>query len=117
MRTLRDLARDRIVLIVAHRAGTLAACDRIVFASAGSIVATGSNEELSRTCAPYREYLSITESEIEPASALCRNGVSPLCRWHSGIAGARRLPLSNTANDIERGATEQLRSEQIRRRP
>ncbi len=66
MRTLRNLARDRIVLIVAHRAGTLAACDRIVFASAGSIVAIGSNDELSRTCAPYREYLSITESEIEP---------------------------------------------------
>ncbi len=66
MRTLRNLARDHIVLIVAHRAGTLAACDRIVFASAGAIIAIGSNDELSRTCAPYREYLSITESEIEP---------------------------------------------------
>ena len=64
MRTLRDLARDRIVLIVAHRAGTLAACDRILFASQGSIVATGSNEDLRRTCAPYREYLSTTESEM-----------------------------------------------------
>ena len=64
MRTLRDLARDRIVLIVAHRAGTLAACDRILFASDGCMVATGSNEELRRTCAPYREYLSIAESEI-----------------------------------------------------
>lgn len=66
MRTLRDIARDHIVLIVAHRAGTLAACDRILFASEGSMVATGSNEELRRTCAPYREYLSITDSEIEP---------------------------------------------------
>jgi ABC-type multidrug transport system fused ATPase/permease subunit len=66
MRVLRDLARDRIVLIVAHRAGTLAACDRILFASAGSIVATGSNDELCRNCEPYREYLSITESGIEP---------------------------------------------------
>ena len=65
MRTLRDIARDRIVLIVAHRAGTLAACDRILFASDGSMVATGSNEELRRTCAPYRQYLSITETEIE----------------------------------------------------
>ena len=65
MRTLRDLARDRIVLIVAHRAGTLAACDRILFVRDGTMVAAGSNEELRRTCAPYREYLSITESEIE----------------------------------------------------
>jgi ABC-type multidrug transport system fused ATPase/permease subunit len=63
MRTLRDVARDRIVLIVAHRAGTLAGCDRILFASGGSMVATGSNEELCRTCQPYREYLSLTESE------------------------------------------------------
>ncbi len=65
MRTLRDIARDHIVLIVAHRAGTLAACDRILFASDGSIFATGSNEELRRACAPYREYLSIAGSEIE----------------------------------------------------
>ncbi len=64
MRTLREIARDRIVLIVAHRAGTLAACDRILFASDGAMVATGSNDELRRTCAPYREYLSVTESEI-----------------------------------------------------
>jgi ABC-type multidrug transport system fused ATPase/permease subunit len=66
MRTLRDIARDRIVLIVAHRAGTLAACDRILFASDGCMVATGSNDELRRTCAPYREYLSITDSGIQP---------------------------------------------------
>jgi ABC-type multidrug transport system fused ATPase/permease subunit len=65
MRTLRDIARDRIVLIVAHRAGTLAACDRILFACNGSMVATGSNDELRSTCAPYREYLSITETEIQ----------------------------------------------------
>ncbi len=64
MRTLHEIARDRIVLIVGHRAGTLASCDRIMFASEGSIVATGTNEELRRTCAAYREYLSITDSEI-----------------------------------------------------
>ncbi len=64
MQTLRELARDRIVLIVAHRAGTLALCDRILFASDGSMIASGSDEELRATCAPYREYLSITESEM-----------------------------------------------------
>jgi ATP-binding cassette subfamily B protein len=66
MRTLRDLARDRVVLIVAHRAGTLAACDRVLFASDGCMVAAGSNEELHRTCPSYREYLSLTDSEIQP---------------------------------------------------
>jgi len=28
------------------------------------MVATGSNEELRRTCEPYRKYLSLTESEM-----------------------------------------------------
>jgi ATP-binding cassette subfamily B protein len=66
MRTLREISRERIVLIVAHRAGTLAACDRVILVRDGTIVATGSNDELRRTCAPYREYLSLTESEIQP---------------------------------------------------
>jgi ATP-binding cassette, subfamily B, bacterial len=64
MRTLKELARDRIVLIVAHRAGTLEACDRIFFASDGAMVAAGSDDELRRNCAHYREYLALTESEI-----------------------------------------------------
>ncbi len=59
MRTLREIARDHIVLIVAHRAGTLAACDRILFASDGAMVASGTNDELRHSCASYREYLSI----------------------------------------------------------
>jgi subfamily B ATP-binding cassette protein MsbA len=66
MRTLRDISRERIVLIVAHRANTLALCDRILFVRDGTMVATGSDNELRRTCAPYREYLAVAESEIPP---------------------------------------------------
>jgi ABC-type multidrug transport system fused ATPase/permease subunit len=65
MRTLHEIARDHIVLIVAHRAGTLADCDRIVFIRDGTVIAAGSDDVLRRSSAPYREYLSITESEIE----------------------------------------------------
>jgi ABC-type multidrug transport system fused ATPase/permease subunit len=61
MRTLRDLARDRIVLIVAHRTGALAICDRVLFVADGSMVAMGPHEELRQTCARYREYLSVAE--------------------------------------------------------
>jgi len=64
MRTLRDLASDHIVLVVAHRAGILAACDRVLFASEGTIVAAGSDAELRRTCPAYRDYLAVTESEL-----------------------------------------------------
>jgi ATP-binding cassette, subfamily B, bacterial len=61
MRTLRDLARDRIVLIVAHRSSALSICDRIVFVAEGTMIAMGPHEELRRTCARYREYLSVAE--------------------------------------------------------
>jgi ABC-type multidrug transport system fused ATPase/permease subunit len=68
MRTLRDLARDRIVLVAAHRVSTLSICDRILFVSEGSVIAAGSHEELRRTCAPYVEYLSIALNR-EPSTA------------------------------------------------
>ena len=62
MRTLRELARDRIVLVTAHRVSTLAACDRILLVLEGALIAAGSHEELLRTCRQYSDYLSIAES-------------------------------------------------------
>ncbi len=62
--TLRALARDRIVIIVAHRPDTLAACDRVTFLGAGTIDAIGTHTELLASSAAYRAYLSVTQSEI-----------------------------------------------------
>jgi ATP-binding cassette, subfamily B, bacterial len=64
IRTLRALARDRIVLIVAHRPGTLAACDRVIFIRDGTVAAAGTHPEMLASCPAYREYLAVTESEI-----------------------------------------------------
>jgi ATP-binding cassette subfamily B protein len=64
IRTLRALAHDRIVLIVAHRPGTLAACDRVIFIRDGTIAAAGTHQELLGSCPAYREYLALTEAEI-----------------------------------------------------
>ncbi|MGA6972543.1 MAG: ABC transporter ATP-binding protein [Candidatus Binatus sp.] len=64
MKTLTALARDRIVIIVAHRAGTLAACDRVFFIDDGTIGASGTNEHLIASCAAYRAYLAQTSAEI-----------------------------------------------------
>jgi ABC-type multidrug transport system fused ATPase/permease subunit len=61
---LRDLARDRIVLIVAHRPSTLAACDRVIFVHQGTIQASGTHAHLLESYPSYRAYLAAADSEI-----------------------------------------------------
>jgi len=64
MKTLTALARDRIVIIVAHRASTLAACDRVFFIENGTIGASGSHAEMIASKAGYRAYLAQSDAEI-----------------------------------------------------
>jgi ABC-type multidrug transport system fused ATPase/permease subunit len=63
--TLRAIARDRIVLVVAHRPETLSACDRIFFVNDATVAASGSHDELLRSCPAYAAYLARTRSEIQ----------------------------------------------------
>ena len=65
IKTLRALASDRIVIIVAHRADTLAACDRVMFVHGGTIAAAGTHLELLASNPAYREYLAHTGAEIQ----------------------------------------------------
>jgi ATP-binding cassette subfamily B protein len=60
--TLRQLAAGRIVIIVAHRAETLALCDRVHFMSGGRIRASGSHPELIGGCPEYAAYFAINTS-------------------------------------------------------
>jgi ABC-type multidrug transport system fused ATPase/permease subunit len=62
--TLKALARDRIVIIVAHRAGTLAACDRVFFIHDGTVAASGTHAHLLATNLDYQAYLAQTAAEI-----------------------------------------------------
>jgi ABC-type multidrug transport system fused ATPase/permease subunit len=62
--TLKALARDRIVIIVAHRAGTLGACDRVFFIHDRTIAASGTHAHLLATDPEYRAYLAQTAAEI-----------------------------------------------------
>jgi ABC-type multidrug transport system fused ATPase/permease subunit len=66
IKTLRELARDRIVIIVAHRADTLAECDRVMFVHGGTMAAAGTHLELLESNREYREYLAHTGAEIQP---------------------------------------------------
>jgi ABC-type multidrug transport system fused ATPase/permease subunit len=61
---LCDLARTRIVIVVAHRASTLAACDRVLFVHEGTLEASGTHAQLLGSSSSYRAYLAATESEI-----------------------------------------------------
>lgn len=64
MATLRDLARTRIVVIVAHRANTLAACDRVLFINGGTLACEGVHAKLLESSPEYRAYLAVTDAEI-----------------------------------------------------
>jgi ATP-binding cassette subfamily B protein len=64
LKTLAALARDRIVIIVAHRAGTLAACDKVFFIHGRTIAAAGTHADLLATDRDYQAYLAQSAAEI-----------------------------------------------------
>lgn len=64
IKMLRDLAHTRIVMIVAHRASTLAACDRVLFVHEGTLEASGSHAQLLESSSSYRAYLAASEAAI-----------------------------------------------------
>ncbi len=65
---LREFARDRTTLIVAHRLSTIQFADRIVVMDDGKIIDTGSHRELFDRCSLYRT-LCETQFVTEPALA------------------------------------------------
>jgi ATP-binding cassette subfamily B protein len=64
LKTLTALARDRIVIIVAHRGGTLGVCDRVFFVHGGTIAASGTHAHLLATDLAYQAYLAQSAAEI-----------------------------------------------------
>jgi ABC-type multidrug transport system fused ATPase/permease subunit len=59
---LKRLAATHIVIVVAHRAETLASCDRIHFMSEGRLRASGTHAALIESCPAYAAYLAISDS-------------------------------------------------------
>ncbi len=48
---------DKTVLMIAHRISTILFADRIILLENGSVLATGTHEELMHTCPEYRELI------------------------------------------------------------
>lgn len=61
--TLRDEARERLVLLVTHRMAVAAAADRILVLDGGRLVGDGGHDDLLASCAPYR---ALAEAEASP---------------------------------------------------
>ncbi|MBE3008556.1 ABC transporter ATP-binding protein [Microbispora sp. NEAU-D428] len=53
-----ELARDRSVLVVAHRISTVQHADQVIVLDRGRVIATGTHLELLRNCTEYGELVS-----------------------------------------------------------
>ncbi|MGW5126342.1 ABC transporter ATP-binding protein [Streptomyces sp. NPDC004069] len=53
-----DLAKDRSVIVVAHRLSTVHHADHIVLMDGGTVVDSGDHHSLMRRCEPYRELVA-----------------------------------------------------------
>jgi ATP-binding cassette subfamily B protein len=60
---MRTVMSGRTTIVIAHRPGTIALADRVVFLDGGIIAATGKHDELVTSNERYREVLAIMEHE------------------------------------------------------
>ena len=62
---LREVTKDRTVIIVAQRINTVLNADQIIVLDEGKIVGKGTHEELMKTCETYRQIALSQLSEEE----------------------------------------------------
>jgi ABC-type multidrug transport system fused ATPase/permease subunit len=64
VRTLRDVARDKLVIVIAHRLSTIRHADKIIFLEDGQIVEQGSHASLmTRETGAYRRFVTLQSAE------------------------------------------------------
>ena len=64
---LREIMRERTVVVIAHRLSTVRHVDRILVLHAGRIVQDGSYEELSRVPGPFRDLQAASVQTLDDA--------------------------------------------------
>jgi ATP-binding cassette subfamily B protein len=65
---MRTVMSGRTTIVIAHRPGTIALADRVVFLDGGTIAAIGKHEELVLSNERYREVLASMEHSAEEES-------------------------------------------------
>jgi ABC-type multidrug transport system fused ATPase/permease subunit len=66
VRSLREAARTRLVLVIAHRLSTIRKADQIVFLSEGAILERGRHDTLmSRPGGAYRRFVELQTHGLE----------------------------------------------------
>ena len=76
--SISSLGPDKTVIVVAHRLSTVRDCDTIHFVKDGSIVASGTYDELGRDHAEFRQFLNPTGTGSPASGESGNSAVIPL---------------------------------------
>ncbi|HEY3924796.1 MAG TPA: ABC transporter ATP-binding protein [Acidothermaceae bacterium] len=71
---LEGLSHDQTIVLISHRAATIAMADRVVLIDRGRVVATGTHDDLVATSARYRQVLGIVEDTDDDATGFDQCG-------------------------------------------
>lgn len=84
-RALRELRRAKTTILIGHRLSTITMADRILFLHDGTIVATGSHQDLMETEPRYRQVLMQPEPEASETPARAESDEEHYRRIRAGI--------------------------------